>query len=80
MKLTSEYCATCNYRSIAAAIARDIEYKSGIKAGLIHSYKAGAFEVIFNGKEIFSKLRLNRFPLTEEILALIGQEELSGGD
>ena len=56
------YCGTCNYRPIAASLARAIEAETGIKPGLVHSPDIGAFEVRINDELIFSKKAAGRFP------------------
>jgi len=45
-----------------------IKEKYGIVAALVESH-GGAFEVIVDGKKIFSKLKTFRFPENEEILS-----------
>jgi len=48
-------------------LAAKIKEQFGVDAELIKS-KGGAFEVTVNGKLIFSKLELGRFPEDHEIL------------
>ncbi|MEK6672122.1 MAG: Rdx family protein [Nitrospirota bacterium] len=71
MGLAIEYCGVCNYRPIAANLARAIESATGIKAVLIHSRDMGALEVKVDGELIFSKKKLDRFPDPSEIIAVI---------
>jgi selT/selW/selH-like putative selenoprotein len=68
------YCGTCNYRPIAASLARAIEAETGIKAVLIHSSDMGTFEVRVEDELIFSKNAMGRFPdFTKIINAVAGK-------
>jgi selT/selW/selH-like putative selenoprotein len=71
MQISIEYCGTCNYRPIAAALAFAIQEALGIKAILVHSTKIGAFEVIADGETVFSKSGSGAFPLKEEIIDIL---------
>lgn len=62
MPLTIEYCITCNYRPMAAALAMHIKRETGLDAVLAGSRAAGAFEVRLDEALIFSKLETNAFP------------------
>jgi selT/selW/selH-like putative selenoprotein len=53
-----------------------IKQKFGIVARLIEGH-GGAFEVTVDGKKIFSKLRMARFPEDEEILSQISRMQSS---
>ncbi|MBA4373011.1 MAG: hypothetical protein C0402_09160 [Thermodesulfovibrio sp.] len=86
MKITIEYCGTCNYRPIAAALALLIEKETGIKPALIHSSLAGALEVKADGILVHSKRTTGGFPDNDEVAAKIrllakqaGQEERAAG-
>lgn len=74
MELAIEYCGVCNYRPIAANLARAIESATGIKAALIHSRDMGALEVKVDGELIFSKKKSDRFPDPSELIALIKEK------
>jgi selT/selW/selH-like putative selenoprotein len=68
------YCGTCNYRPIAASLARAIEAEAGIKAVLIHSSDMGTFEVRVKDELIFSKSATGRFSdFTKIINAVAGK-------
>jgi selenoprotein W-related protein len=71
MKISIEYCGTCNYRPIAAGLAIAIGIKFGVKPMLVHSNNIGVFEVIADGKLIFSKNESGRFPDHSEILDIL---------
>jgi selenoprotein W-related protein len=51
-------------------LAADIEKALGVKSELIQG-KGGVFEVTADGKKIFSKKELGRFPEEDEILGLL---------
>ncbi len=73
-RMSITYCGTCNYRPIAASLARVIEAETGIKPVLIHSPDIGAFEVTVNDELIFSKSAAGRFPeFTKIIDAVAGK-------
>ena len=61
-QMSITYCGTCNYRPIAASLARAIEQETGVKPGLIHSPETGAFEVRVDDDLLFSKISAGRFP------------------
>ena len=61
-QISITYCGTCNYRPIAASLARAVESETGIKPTLVHSSAMGAFEVSMNDELIFSKIAAGRFP------------------
>ena len=65
------YCGTCNYRPIAASLARAVEAETGIKPGLVHSSDIGAFEVRLNDELIFSKIETGRFPDFTKIIDVV---------
>lgn len=71
-RVTISYCGTCNYRPIAASLARVIEAETGIKTVLIHSSDIGAFEVRVNDELIFSKSATGRFPDFKNIIDAVG--------
>jgi len=64
-------CGTCNYRPIAASLARVIEAENGIKPVLIHSSDRGAFEVTVNDDLIFPTHAAGRFPVFSKIVAAV---------
>jgi selT/selW/selH-like putative selenoprotein len=71
MEISIEYCGTCNYRPMAAALAMAIEKDLGIKPLLMHSKEIGALEVRVEKEIIFSKMQTGRFPDHAEIIALL---------
>lgn len=73
MRLSIEYCVTCNYRPIAASMAIVVKGATGIETDLVASSQMGAFEVSLDGELIFSKVKTSKFPDKEEILKLINE-------
>ncbi len=76
MKLSIEYCGTCNYRPIAASLAMAIEKAINIKAVLVHSRDMGALEVRADGELIFSKKESGIFPDHSEIVEMLRAREM----
>jgi len=78
-QMSITYCGTCNYRPIAAGLARAIEAETGVKPGLIHSPAIGAFEVRVNDELIFSKSATGHFPdftkIIDAVKGKIGSSE-----
>jgi selT/selW/selH-like putative selenoprotein len=70
-QMSITYCGTCNYRPIAASLAKLIEAETGIKPVLIHSPDIGAFEVTVNDELIFSKSAVGRFPEFSKIIGVV---------
>ena len=66
MRISIEYCVLWNYYPQAASLAEAIKKKYGVSAELIES-GGGVFEVRKDGKLIFSKKAIGRFPEEKEI-------------
>ena len=71
MKVSIEYCGTCNYRPMASSLAKAIEDGTGIKVLLIHSRKIGAFEVRADDETVYSKMKEGLFPDYPRIVEVI---------
>lgn len=71
MQISIEYCGTCNYRPIAAALSLAIQEAFSVKSLLVHSSESGAFRVIVDGETIYSKSVTGVFPKKEEIIAIL---------
>ncbi len=71
MQIAIEYCGTCNYRPIAAALALAIERTLGLPVILVHSRTSGAFEVRADGETVFSKSVAGVFPSRDEIIEML---------
>jgi len=78
MQISIEYCGTCNYRPIAAALSLAIQEAFGFKPLLVHSSKIGAFEVTADGESIFSKADTGVFPSKEVIVDILRKRRDAG--
>ena len=70
MDIKINYCSVWNYEPRAAGLADTIKKELGISPELIPGSN-GVYEVIVDGKIIFSKYQTKRFPENDEIIALI---------
>ncbi len=70
-KVSIEYCGTCNYRPMAASLAKTVETIAGVQATLIHSHTTGAFEVKMGTETIYSKMQSGQFPDNQKIAEVI---------
>ena len=70
MDISIEYCVLWNYEPQAAGLAAALKKKYGISARMIKS-GGGVFEVVKDGKLIFSKKATGRFPENKEIFKKI---------
>ena len=73
-KIIIEYCIVWNYYPRAASLAEKLQEHFSYPVEL-HKDRDGRFEIKFNDKLIFSKKRLARFPLEDEIVELIKENE-----
>ena len=73
MKISIEYCGEWNYLPKAAGLAKALKDKYNINAELIKS-SGGVFEVVKDGKLIFSKRAKGRFPDDGEIFSIIDKD------
>ena len=80
MKVSIEYCGTCNYRPMAASLAKLIEDGTGIKALLIHSREIGAFEVRSDDEIVYSKKEAGHFPDYPQIVEIIKGKQANSRD
>ncbi len=73
-KLSIEYCAPCQYEKDARNLAAILKEQFGLDdkaVELIPSQKIGTFEVIADGKLIYSKAKSGKIPAPDEIINLI---------
>ena len=63
------YCTSWGYLDQAVSLSKSIlgKYKNTIQSVDIKPSSGGVFEVLVDGKNIFSKLEVGRFPNEEEI-------------
>ena len=72
MKIAIEYCVNWNYKPRASSLGDELNKQYGAEIKLAAG-SGGVFEVTVDGKSIFSKRKLNRFPEEGEVAALIGR-------
>jgi len=70
MDIKINYCSVWNYEPRAAGLADIIKKEFGISPELIPGSN-GVYEVIVDGKIVFSKYQTKKFPKNDEIIALI---------
>ena len=70
MKISIEYCAAWNYKPRASSLGAELTKEIGAEVELIAS-SGGVFEIVADGKNIFSKKSLNRFPEDGEIVSAL---------
>ena len=70
MNIKIFYCVDWNYEPCAAGLAEEIKKAIGLDSDLV-SGKRGDFEVAVDGKKVFSKQKLSRFPDHGEVLKII---------
>ena len=66
MEIDIHYCTEWNYEPHAASLAEELQTAIGMKANLIPGSK-GVFDVIVDGKLVFSKYKTGRFPRQGEV-------------
>ena len=71
MNISIEYCTKWNYEPRASSLGALLKEKYGAKVNVIAS-EGGVFEVVVDGELVFSKKKLNRFPVEGEVEGLIG--------
>ena len=74
MKISIEYCSIWNYLPKASSLEAELEQIYPDAEIKLVSSGGGVFEVMVNGKLIFSKKSLDRFPEKGEIVNLINLE------
>ena len=76
MNLSIEYCNVWNYLPRAASMATNLLEKYGNKIKKLSLIPAGGgvYEVEKDGRLIFSKKSLDRFPELDEIITLINEK------
>ena len=73
MKLSIEYCSAWNYLPQASSLEDELKQNfPNMEISLISS-GGGVFEIVLDGKLIFSKKAINRFPEKGEVLRIINK-------
>ncbi len=70
MEIIIEYCAACNFQPRASKVAEELRRRFNAEVRLVASAR-GAFEVIVDGRMVFSKKELGRFPEEGELFFLL---------
>lgn len=70
VKISIEYCTQWNYKPRASSLEDELNKEFDADIVLIAS-SDGVYEIVVDGKNIFSKKTLNRFPEDGEIVTLI---------
>ena len=71
MKISIEYCQKWNYKPRASSLEAEIKEQFDAEVSLFAS-SGGVFEVVVDGALIYSKKKLDRFPMSGEIISLLG--------
>ena len=73
MKLSIEYCSAWNYLPQASSLEDELKQNfPNMEISLISS-GGGVFEIVLDGKLIFSKKAINRFPEKGEVVRIINK-------
>ena len=73
MKLSIEYCSAWNYLPQASSLEAELKQSfPNMEISLISS-GGGVFEIVLDGKLIFSKKAINRFPEKGEVVRIINK-------
>ena len=73
MKLSIEYCSAWNYLPQAFSLEDELKQNfPNMEISLISS-GGGVFEIVLDGKLIFSKKAINRFPEKGEVVRIINK-------
>ena len=66
MNIKIYYCEVWNYKPSAVSLTAELKASFGVDSELISGEK-GDFEVVVDGKTVFSKKKLSRFPEPGEV-------------
>jgi len=73
LKLSIEYCSAWNYLPQASSLEAELKQNfPNMEISLISS-GGGVFEIVLDGKLIFSKKAINRFPEKGEVVRIINK-------
>ena len=70
MMIQIHYCAEWNYKPYAASLAAELKRDLGVDAELVAGSN-GIFDVIVDGKKIYSRYDTGAFPAEGEIVSLL---------
>ena len=66
MQIRITYCLECNYLPRATSLAAELKQRFGVDAELIVGHE-GIFDVEVDGRKVFSKFDVKRFPNPGEV-------------
>ena len=72
VKVDIHYCAEWNYKPNAASLADELRKAFGVDVKLVPG-RNGIFDVIVDGKLVFSKFEVGRFPEAGEVVSKLKQ-------
>ena len=70
MKVEIHYCSMWNYKPTAARVAAELKKDLDVDATLVAGSN-GIFDVTLDGKKVFSKKKIGRFPDAGEVTEAI---------
>ena len=73
MKLSIEYCSAWNYLPQASSLEAELKQNFPYMEISLISSGGGVFEIVLDGKLIFSKKAINRFPEKGEVVRIINK-------
>ena len=70
VEIKIRYCLVWNYRPHAARLADELRNTLNVEVKLM-PWWIGAFDVFVDGKLVFSKSKVGRFPATGEVISMV---------
>ena len=70
MEIKIRYCLVWNYRPHAARLADELRNALKVEAKLMPGW-IGTYDVIVDGKLVFSKSKVGRFPAPGEVISIV---------
>ena len=67
MEIQIHYCSVWNYQPTAASLAEELLKEFDVETKLVPGSK-GIFDVVVDGKTVFSKSEVRRFPNPGEVI------------
>ena len=70
VEIKIRYCLLWNYKPHAARLADELRNALDVEAKLMPGW-IGTFDVIVDGKPVFSKSKAGRFPASGEVISMV---------
>ena len=70
MRVKITYCHGCGGKTLAQAVAKDVQSSTGEECELV-AKSGGVFDVEVDGKIVFSRENERRYPMIGEAVALV---------